>query len=102
VAPISTAVDSAAAVPSAAPSIKARPLQAALSLAPNGALALTKSALTKIQLLEPAAFERSDACDGCKSIRQIHQIVIANHFFSFQPDIACARRHYTRRENGHA
>jgi hypothetical protein len=96
-------VDSAAAVPSAAPSIKARPLQAALSLAPNGALALTKSALTKIQLLEQAAFERSDACDGCKSIRQIHQIVIANHFFPFslillaQGDITLEEKRAMRR-----
>lgn len=92
VAPISAAVGSAAAAPSAAPSIKARPLRAALSLAPNGALALTKSALTKIQLLEPAALKRSGACSGRQSIRKLHQIVIANHFSPFNLLFACAGR----------
>jgi hypothetical protein len=81
VAPKSAAVSPTAMAPSATLSIKAQPLWAAPSLALNGALALIKSALTKIQLLELAALGRSVACDGCKSIRQIHQIVIANHFF---------------------
>ena len=82
VASILTAWDAATApFPSMVPSIKAQSLWAAPSLASNGALALTKSALTKIQLLEPAAFGRSDACDGYKSICHLRRVVIANHFF---------------------
>jgi hypothetical protein len=92
VAPISAVVQPTAPDLSAAPSIKARPLWAAPSLAPNGALALTKSALTKIQLLEPAALERSGVCGGRKSIRKLHQIVIANHFSPFNLLFACAGR----------
>jgi hypothetical protein len=80
-APIPAAVDFTGPAPSVAPSIKAQPLRAAPSLAPNGALALKKSAVTKIQLVEPAALGRPIACDGCKSVRRPRQIVIANHFF---------------------
>jgi hypothetical protein len=81
VAPTSAAVDFTWPAPSVAPSIKAQPLQAAPWLAPNCAFALTKSAVTKIRLFEPAALGRSIACDRCKSVRRSHQIVIANHFF---------------------
>ena len=54
-APTSAAVDYTVMAPSTAPSVKARPPVAAPSLASNGALALTKSAMTRIQLSEPAA-----------------------------------------------
>jgi hypothetical protein len=71
VAPISAAFDLTAPTPSAALSVKAQPLQAAPSLAPNGAFVLTKSAATKIQLLEPPAGAQAPATDVNRSARSI-------------------------------
>ena len=71
-APIPATVDFTGPAPSVAPSIKAQPLRAAPSLAPNGAVALTKLVVTKIQLFEPAALVRSIACGRYKSVRRSH------------------------------
>jgi hypothetical protein len=94
VASISAAVDFTAPAPSVAPSINAQSLWTAPSFAPNGAFALAKSAVTKIQLLEPAALgvqtTATDVNPSANSIRLSLPII-----FSPQPGIACAMRLYS-------